>query len=688
MPPFIPNQQNLGTTAALSDVQFDYTYPESLDLHPDSEQSKDLTRRILERARAAQDVIKTKYDVWNRIDELLNVYIPLDQDEKDILKKDRRKPVSFVVPTLHFILETLLTQIMSVFSRGKLFTYEGVGPEDVVKAAMLELVVDDQVRRGKAKLALYPLLRDAFAYGFGAAFISWRKEMGYKTGVEDTGFTSTLDGSFMQTGKTRVRIPSVTYEGSVIRNINPRLYLPDPNVPIADVQESEFVGWVAQETMTGLMGRENIGSEGIFNSRYLRFIDGRSNFATSTNNAEYFNFDRFQSGSMEGDDRRGRTSALRPIDVIYMYINLIPNDWGLPVTDVNNNPNGEFPEKWFFMLAGDQVILNAKPLGLDHNKYPIVVAAPTSDGYSSTNVSELEIILPSADLINFLVNSHVHNLRKVANDMIVLDPSRINIHDARNPDAGKIIRGRKAGWGLPLKESIFQLGINDITRNNFVDINAINNIIQRSTGASDPIQGQPRQNSAEVSAAEFTGVQSSALGRIEKALELIDLQAIQPIGFFFAAHTQQLLSQETYVRISGDWEEKFREDYGIAQNAINTQNGRLKVTPFDLDANFDVIAHDASSRSAQFAQQWVQLIQVLSQIAQFQPGIVQKIDFSRVFNHIARSIGAKDVDQFYFKNLPRTQNSNIQLTPDQQVLSALQQGQLQPANTNNGGIPQ
>ena len=64
-----------------------------------------------------------------------------------------------------------------------------------------------------------------------------------------------------------------------MKNIDPYSYLPDPNVPIHEVQQGEYVGWIEQTNYMKLIELEKNDSD-IFNVKYLKGIGsgGRSQF--------------------------------------------------------------------------------------------------------------------------------------------------------------------------------------------------------------------------------------------------------------------------------------------------------------------------------------------------------------------------------------------------------------------------
>lgn len=143
------------------------------------------------------------------------------------------------------------------------------------------------------------------------------------------------------------------------------------------------------------------------------------------------------------------------------------------------------------------------------------------------------------------------------------------------------------------------------------------------------------------------------------------------IGYMFASQTQQLMEKSVYVKTTGAWQEMLLQEYGP-----NAQ--RLKVDPYNLVVSYDLIIKDGSVQSSEQADNWVQLFQIVAQ----QPALFQNFDVVRIFKHIARVMGAKDVNEFVIQHGPIPM-LNPQVTDQGTIDKGVQQGNLVPA----GALP-
>lgn len=641
MPNIVVDPRSVGGLADVTSVDYKYEYPNGLNLRPGSLLHNNIKNEILNRARESRNQMEKRFPSWNEIDEVLTAYVKLSDVEKTLREKDTsspstKKPVSIVFPYSYAILETVLTYLCLAFMQDPIFRYEGVSPEDTIGAVLLEKVVELHCNKTKVALALHTHNRDGVAYGIGAAAPMWKSRWGRRTRKVES------ENPFGEPFRRETK-EELLFEGNALENIDPYLYLPDPNVPVQKIQDGSFVGWIDIDNYHGLL-EEEYSDRSMFNVKYLKHLLGKhSIFATKESKRQEF---------IGGHRLEGQTNILQRVDVINMYVNIIPREWKLSDRDR--------PEKWLFSLGNDDVLIRAKRLGLDHNLYPIVVSAPEFDGYSATPISRLEVLKGLQGVLDWLFNSHIANVRKAINDMLVVDPYLINMNDLKDPQAGKLIRMRRPAWGKGVKDAVMQLGVTDITQNHIKDSMFIVQQMQKIGGADESMMGAQRKGGPErLTGKEFSGTRSGAVNRMERIARIIGLQSMQDIGYMFASHTQQLMSQETYVKSVGQWQERLMQEY-------QPKDDRVKVSPFDILVDYDVLVRDGSIPGGNFSEVWVQMFDILAQ----HPELQSRIDTFRVFSHIARNMGAKNIHEF--------ERVKAEVMPNEQVEEQARQGNIVP----------
>lgn len=637
------------------DVSYDYQYPNGLDLKPGSKLHTRILNLVMERARSSASVMSTRHSSWNTIDEVLTTYVDLSVEEKALKEKDDKKPVSIVFPYSYAILETIIGYLMAAFLQDPIFRYEGTGPEDTLGAILLEKVIQQQMLRAKVGLGLHTQFRDCLSYGFGTAIPTWRRDYTVVQKAKPTGFISRLLGSFVPTGIERQAEQKVAYEGNALINVSSYMTLPDPSVPIDQIQTGEFFGWIEQSNLMNVLSEEQ-GDEEMFNARYLKHLRNRR---TAVMNQDPSSREK-KTGSLRSQTLDNVTNH---VDKISMYVKIIPKELGLG--------SNEYPEKWLFQIGADEIVLKAQPLGLDHGLFPVAVAAPDFDGYSITPTSRLETLYGLQHTLDFLFNMHVTNVRKAINDMFVVDPYSINVNDIKNPKPGKLIRTRRPVWGKGVHDSIAQLNVNDITRGNIADSSWIVQWMQKIGGADDAAMGALRQGGPErLTSQEFQGTRQSAFNRLERMAKIIGLQSMQDLGRFFASHTQQLMQKSTWIKATGEWGDVLQKEYGL---------DKIMVTPDKLLIDYDIIVRDGTVPGGNYSPVWEKMFEVIAK----DPDLRQQFDIVRIAEHIFRNNGAKNVEQF-------KRQAQVGVSADQNVREESQAGNLVPTeeylNAVGGGV--
>ena len=628
---------------------FKYKYPNNLDLHPNSKLHKDIVARVLELADAADVLRKNSTPKWRKVDNVLTTYVALDDYERSLKDADSRKPVSIVFPYSFAILDSILTYMATAFFNDPIFVYEGFDSRDSKGAALMQAIVSHHCKKAKIILNLYTMFRDMFAYGVGSAIPSWEVRYGKRT---------ELDAQITQIGSTqvlgtpqKVRRNSVLYEGNVLHNVNPYLALRDPRVGPCQVQKGSFYGWLESTDLSTLLGLDN--KEGYFNVQHLKSLPTLTSTyvtkdATSPN----------EDPSRSSGSSKTNESLLETVDLLAMYVKLIPSSWGMG--------NSDQQETWLFRIAADSLIVQAEPVDLDHNMMPVVSGAPTDDGRSPQPVSIMETTYGLQEVVDWLFNSHMINVRKSINNMLVVDPNLINMNDLRDPQPGKLIRLRRPAWGRGVEGAVTQLKIDDITRGNIGDTAMVHQAMMMATGTDQSIMGSLRQSGPDrLTKGEFQGTRSSAVSRLELKARLVGVQALQDLGYMFAVHTQQFMEQSTQVRLVGELSQELEAELGKTGSYATAK-------PMDILVDFDLTIGDGAIPGVSFSEQWPALYKSTIENPQLQ----QEIDTTRLFLWMARQMGAKNVHQFR-RNVAQLEAS-AQVMPDQNVETQAKAGNIVP----------
>jgi hypothetical protein len=608
------------TNMSFSQMKLDYNYPEGLDLHPDSALHQRLLQRILEDVKGSYEEISKRFPIWRELDEKLTVYIDLEAEEQQVQSQDKSKPSGIVIPITYATRESLLTYWSAAFLQHPLFRYKPSNdPADLLGTILLEGVINQDCINSKAGLVLYTMWSDAFTYGFGAVSPSWKTRKGYRTRyLEEDELTLGFP-----TGKRVIksREEVITYDGSSLISLDPYNCLPDMNQPIQNVQDMDFFGWSERLTYNSLLSDERVMEGEIFNVKYLQAI--------SSKHSKYFSATEVDTGRYTKSGINVNARDTRYVDLINIYRWIIPKDLELG--------SSEYPELWRFVLAADRVIIEARPLNLDHNEIPVATMAPGSDGHTVLPVSILEREYPIQHGLDWLWKSRIINVRKSMNNLFVVDPSLINMNDLTDTRYGMVARLRAAAWGRGTQGALEAINVPDVTQSHIQDMGFlmnIDNLVFTSTQA----KGAQERKGERVSATEARDTRTSFLSKMEKDAKLGSMQAHFTIAKQLAYNTVQLMTQTKYVEMTGEYAQILQEEYGI-------QPDMVKVDPRALDIRFDVVSQDGSLPGGEFGDVWERLMTNAASHKE----LYERIDFTRVWLHIARLLGAKNASEFLKK---------------------------------------
>lgn len=639
-----------------------YQYPDLPSLNPKGEVHKKLRDMLWERAGMARHQIAQRHEDWRAIDRVLRGYIrtsDYDRWQKERRTSDRKTQRGTVLPQLvmpitYANLETMMTYMVAAFFRNPMIEYKGFSPEDYGKGLLMQHVVRQHVHRNRVELKVYYAIQDALKYGVGFGAPIWMKEYGMIPRVQEQGFS--LRNLFVRTSSQVSFEEGLLYEGNDMVNIDPYTLVLDPNGQVDDMQTFEYFGWIEETNLLTLIEEEEDSDE-IFNVRYLKHIDGRSMLT----HLDHMDHDGWRKTATR------QTWTNHPVDVLWLYVKLVPNEWGLG--------REKRPEWWLFRLAGDSIVIEAHPTGLMHRKMPVVSCAPDSDGHGNWATGKLMNTYDQQVVIDFLYASHIQNVRKALNDMFVVDPTAINLHDLMTPGPGKIIRAKRKNWGSgSLDDLIKQLEVRDVTAQHIGDAIHLADTTKAALGTNDVVQGIVANRGPRISATAAGNANQNSLSRLEKNAQVIGKQFLQPLGMFFADHTMQLMSEDTFVEVAGEMQKRLAEAYPGLPSA---QNDRLRVTLADIVGRYDVQAFGGKVPGSANVESMIELYRISLE----NPALQQGVNFVRFFKQIAYQLNINNVD-----DLIQMPAEAPQVLPDGQLEQQAQQGNLLPISGDGAPI--
>lgn len=612
-------------------------------LIPGSKEHAKVRDHLIQRLDFSERNMSKFYDRWRYNERRVQAYIDLNDYEK-LLKSQNDagappKVVNITVPYMYATIMTIVTYMIHTFcGRKPIFQVGGLSSEAMDKAPNMEAVLQYNADHTRLVRHIYQWLLDQEIYGAGILLTMWSKEKARRTiWKQQPG----IGGAPMWTPSRGTR---TVYEGNMVRSIDPFMFFPDPRVPMSEVaQRGEFAFWRTFESKYMLQRMEAAGQ--------LKFIDAAGQMPKGTSAGEYNKSNRsIRSGgeSNPADERGlGKTIESSFIQVDQGVVHVVPRELGLSEV--------EMPEPWLFTILNKKQVVQAEPYEADHGRIPLAIAEPYTFGYGFGQLGSADFIGPYQDTISWFINSHIENVRTVLNNMFVVDPSRIELQDLRHPDAGKLIRVKRASYGQDVREMLQQLQVSDVTQNHVRDLEMFIRLADSLTGVNDNLRGL-QDSGGRKTATEVRTSGEAGASRLASSARLRSAQALVDLSEMMSLNIQQYMSEEFYLRMMG-------------KDAIEKS---IRISPDHLTGDFYFPIHDGTLPIDRIAQLdiWKEIWLSIAQDQQMR----MEYNVPAIFDWIAELGGAKNLSRF-----------KINVAPDGQVAQAAQQGNLVPAN---GALPQ
>lgn len=520
-------------------------------------------------------------------------------------------------------------------------------------ADLMELLIAHFDRLNKATILLYGGLLDACKYGFGGGKTLWEET--FETLPQRQMRPVSLLGINLGMAEEISKKTVKTYDGPMTTLYDPWLMAFDPRVPLSDFQRGNFVGETMFTSWYGLKEHERPYGpyENVNQIPRWGYKDAIA-VARQTSRLQVLGLPNYFDAWVNEQDRGF-------VMLEQLWAKIVPSDHDL-------GP-GDRPEIWLMTLANRQTLIQAEPADLPTNKFPYWAIESSPDMHSMLNPGTFEILLPLEDLMNWLFNSHVENVRKALNDMFVADPDRVYLSDLLNPAPMKVIRLRPEFYGTDVGTVIKQLPVQDVTAGHMQDVAMIFDLMQRISAALDALMGVP--SARRRTATESAGSMQLAANRLKVHAQLMSAVGITEWGKQQAALIQRYMTKNEMVQIVGP--RKSDEYRGFAEGTV------VEVAPEDVLGEWNFPIHDGSMPldPVRMADTWEKVLTGASRI----PEIAAQYDLGKIFERGLRTLGIRDVAEL--KKTGGPPPARAQVMPDEEVMRRVQSGALVPIT--NGG---
>lgn len=571
---------------------------------------------VMERKRFSEIKMKESHKRWNDAEDSMKAYIrerDVDKARKDKKSYDGELDyVSLEIPYAYAIVMTMHTYFSSVMlARNPVFQFTGRHGESQDSIMAVEAVMDYQLRNGGMLPVMYNWLYDLCRYSLGIVGAYFDKEEKIVSHFEKQQ-TTLMGIPFSKEKLVRVEEIVPGYVGNKLFNVRPYDFYPDPRNPLWKFQEGEFCIHETSEGYFNILATQHTEP-----GYYCNLVEMENQMKSQGNSM-------FDNGSsrlnMPFGPEQGNAPGPGSAKITDAYVKLIPSVWGLG--------DSKRIEIWCFQLANQEVVISAKPLGLYHNKFPFSLMEGSFGSDEFSKVGTLEMIRPLTDIMTWLVNSHFYNVRRVLNNQLVIDPSRIVVKDLTKPGQ-RVIRLKPSAYGQDVKNFIHQLVTPDVTRTNLADTQFVGEMVQRTSAVADNVMGM-LETGGRRSATESRITTGMSTSRLKTPVEYNSALGMDPLSQMMLSNTQQFYD--------------FEQKYAIAGNMLQPAQSFVNATPASIAGAYNFVPVDGSApidRQAQ-ANFWKELIMQTSR----DPLMRQEWNIGEMVAHVMKMQGERNVDRF------------------------------------------
>lgn len=598
----------------------------SINVNLKSPLHKFIIRAIRARVTLSTNGLHDRLDLWKQSEEDFIAYMP--EREADATRKANRKNgnpefTSIIVPYGYATLMSAHTYwVATLLGRSPIWSFTARHGEGEMNVQAVESLMDYQMTQGRMLPPLFVWLMDVGKYGLGIVWNTWEEERHYFREIVTEPVS--LNGVGLE-GHTRKvnKIKAIKgYEGNKLFNVKPQDYIPDTRVPLTDPDKGEFVGRHFELSFNDLVKGKQTGeyiAENVdemlrrMKNSGKRTNDGSSQIIMPGENAV----------DTSEDPETGLSSKVACVE---MVVDLVPSLWGLGKTD--------FVEKWVFTIthegAGTDVVLGVRPYGSYHGKFPARVLEVEVDGYGLFKRSMLDIARPMNDVLTWLFNSHMYNVRKSLNGELIYDPSKVYSSDITDPGAGKRIRLRPEAYGTDVRTVVGSIGPGaDVTQNHLGDMRTVTDLLQRVVGVTDNVMGQVNPGGRK-SATEARQATSASVTRLKTMTEYFSATGFSQLADMLVQNSQQFYTGEMKLKIVGDTPNNLETFMNVNSDMIA---GSYDYVPVDGNMPMDKVAT---------VNMWANF---LSQTRNF-PQFTAEYDIGRIIAYVMQLGGLRNIKQF------------------------------------------
>jgi len=461
-----------------------------------------------------------------------------EPDKADAAAKARGEPSKMVVPLSYAQIQTFVAFCMSLYTqRDRMFELVPKA-EDYDKAAKAgEAILMRDLTQNVFEAKEFQFLLDVARFGLGIFKTAWVNEQSLED-VQVPAQPVNVGPFSVESQPQTVKQMVTKYQGNRIYNISPYRFFPDVRLPLSRFQEGEFV---ASEDDYSVISLRQMEADGVVAGvKWIKPFDTRIRDSSTRATRRFSQDSPLTTTKANASSQSPGMCVVTEVQVV-----LIPSDF-----KIDGKPMGpeSTPTKYVIWYANDTRIIKCEPLGYKHNMFTYDLAEFSPDMHNLVNDGLAATIDQLQSVITWLINSHVTSVRKVIQNMLVVDPAGIEMKDLVERKPVLRMKPERAGQGVD--KFIKQLNVQDVTGNHIGDALTLHSVLQVVTGINENALGQ--FHAGRRSATEARNVNSATAARLKMIALLIFRTALEPMARKMLSNLQDGLDVETYVEVLGE----------------------------------------------------------------------------------------------------------------------------------------
>jgi len=542
----------------------------------------DLLDWCKEKVSESRAVMSERYEEWDASHAAFRARV--DKTRDDLAAEKRKEPTRQAIPLTFAQVETFVSFLMTLYlQRERLFELVPTGEEDADAAALAEATIARDLRDNVFEMKLYKFLLNVAKYGIGVMKVTWEEKFEEVERVEEADPVS-IAGQEIGTAEPVTVVERIKVRaGNKIETISPYSFFPDPNFPLSQMQEGEFVASEIVMTRQSLIDME-LRDE----------VVGVEHIERLPKTVDYGDRRVLRLQKNEDIQRTPDKEGTGPVIITEVQATLIPSKFLIEKEPLGTQ---DYPVKYKIWYANDNRIISIEPLAQPHGQYSYVVGEFTPDDEEMVSSSLSDNIKPLQDTASWLISSHVANVRKVINNQLIVDGSAIEVSDLL--ERKNVVRLRNSAQGTDISRAVKQLEVRDVTGAHMGDAKQMYDLAQIVSGISDNAMGQ--FSPGRRSALEARNVNAGAAMRLKMHGMLLFRGALEPMARMMLKNLKQWLDVETFVEVRGELSDP--SEYA----RFKTVTGRSLMGSYDFEV-FDGTLPSERGAQAQALQEFLQFL--------------------------------------------------------------------------------